>query len=74
MGLKTVRTSIRLDREDIDFLKEIGVFRTVDYGDVNISPGDVVESHRRMTDKVKEVLDIDGIPVMLGGDDLDPFF
>ncbi|RPI84622.1 MAG: agmatinase, partial [Nitrosopumilales archaeon] len=45
-----------------------GVFRTVDYGDVNISPGDVVESHRRMTDKVKEVLDLDGIPVMLGGD------
>ena len=45
-----------------------GVFRTVDYGDVNVSPGDVVESHRRMTDKVKEVLDIDGIPVMLGGD------
>ena len=32
-----------------------GVFRTVDYGDVNISPGDVVESHRRMTNKVKEV-------------------
>ncbi len=45
-----------------------GVFRSVDYGDVNISPGDVVESHRRMTEKVKEVLDIDGIPVMLGGD------
>ena len=36
-----------------------GVFKTVDYGDVNIVPGDVVESHRRMTDKVKEVLDID---------------
>ena len=33
-----------------------------------VSPGDVVESHKRMTDKVKEVLDVDGIPVMLGGD------
>jgi agmatinase len=30
-----------------------GVFRSVDYGDVNISPGDVVESHRRMTDKAR---------------------
>ena len=27
-----------------------------------------MESHKRMTDKVKEVLDVDGIPVMLGGD------
>src|SRR5918912_18002 len=32
------------------------------------SPGDVVESLKRMTDKVKEVLDIDGLPIMLGGD------
>ncbi|MBM3894867.1 MAG: agmatinase [Thaumarchaeota archaeon] len=45
-----------------------GVFRAVDYGDVNVSPGDVIESHKRMTEKVKEVLDINGIPVMLGGD------
>lgn len=45
-----------------------GVFRAVDYGDVNVSPGDVIESHKRMTQKVKEVLDINGIPVMLGGD------
>ena len=45
-----------------------GVFKTVDYGDVVVSPGDVIESHTRMTNKVKEVLDIDGIPVMLGGD------
>src|ERR671932_211251 len=45
-----------------------GVFKTVDYGDVVVSPGDVVESHRRMTQKVKEVLDIDGIPIILGGD------
>jgi guanidinobutyrase len=45
-----------------------GVFRTVDYGDVVVSPGDVIESHTRMTNKVKEVLDLDGIPVMLGGD------
>ncbi len=45
-----------------------GVFKTVDYGDVVVSPGDVVESLRRMTDKVKEVLDIDGLPVILGGD------
>jgi guanidinobutyrase len=44
------------------------VFRTVDYGDVVVSPGDVIESHTRMTNKVKEVLDLDGIPVMLGGD------
>ena len=45
-----------------------GVFKTVDYGDVVVSPGDIIESHTRMTNKVKEVLDIDGIPVMLGGD------
>ena len=45
-----------------------GVFKTADYGDVVVSPGDVVESLKRMTDKVKEVLDIDGLPVMLGGD------
>jgi len=45
-----------------------GVFKTADYGDVVVSPGDVVESLKRMTDKVKEVLDIDGLPVILGGD------
>ncbi len=45
-----------------------GTFRTVDYGDVIVSPGDVIESHKRMTIKVKEVLEADGIPVMLGGD------
>lgn len=28
-GLKTVRTSIRLDKEDIDFLKYIGVFEGI---------------------------------------------
>jgi len=43
-------------------------FRTVDYGDVIVSPGDVIESHKRMTLKVKEVLEVDCIPVMLGGD------
>lgn len=30
-----------------------GVFRAVDYGDVNVSSGDVIESHKRMTQKVK---------------------
>ena len=35
-----------------------GVFRTVDYGDVVVSPGDVIESHTRMTNKVKEVPEI----------------
>jgi hypothetical protein len=32
MTLKTVRTSIRLDREDIDFLKEVGVFENTSEG------------------------------------------
>jgi hypothetical protein len=32
MGLKTVRTSIRLDKEDIDFLKEVGVFENTSEG------------------------------------------
>ena len=45
-----------------------GTFRTIDYGDVHVSPGDVIESHKRMSQKVKEVLEQDGIPVMLGGD------
>ena len=33
-----------------------GTFRTVDYGDVIVSPGDVIKSHKNMTLKVKEVL------------------
>ena len=41
-----------------------GTFRTVDYGDVIVSPGDVIESHKRMTLKVKEVLEADGIPAV----------
>ena len=45
-----------------------GTFRTVDYGDVAVAPGDVIWSHKLMTKKVKEVLDNEGIPVMLGGD------
>ncbi|MEE8178717.1 MAG: arginase family protein, partial [Nitrosopumilaceae archaeon] len=45
-----------------------GTLRTVDYGDVNVAPGDVIWSHKLMTKKVKEVLDLNGIPVMLGGD------
>jgi hypothetical protein len=32
MSLKTVRTSIRLDREDIDFLQEAGVFGNTSEG------------------------------------------
>jgi hypothetical protein len=32
MGLKTVRTSIRLDKADIDFLKEVGVFENTSQG------------------------------------------
>jgi Arc/MetJ-type ribon-helix-helix transcriptional regulator len=27
MALKTLRTSIRLDKEDIDFLRELGIFK-----------------------------------------------
>jgi len=27
MALKTIRTSIRLDREDLDFLQELGIFK-----------------------------------------------
>ena len=45
-----------------------GVFKVADYGDVNVSPGDVIESLRRMTDKVKSALDVDAMPIMLGGD------
>lgn len=32
MGLKTVRTSIRLDKEDIDFLKDVGIFSNTSEG------------------------------------------
>jgi hypothetical protein len=32
MALKTVRTSIRLDREDIEFLKEAGIFDNTSEG------------------------------------------
>lgn len=45
-----------------------GVFKVVDYGDVAISPGDVIESHTRMTKKVYEALEIDAMPIILGGD------
>jgi agmatinase len=45
-----------------------GVFKVVDYGDVAISPGDVIESHARMTRKVHQALEIDAIPIILGGD------
>jgi len=27
MALKTLRTSIRLDKEDLDFLRELGIFK-----------------------------------------------
>ena len=43
-----------------------GTFKVADYGDVNVSPGDVIESLRRMTDKVKSALDVDAMPIMLG--------
>lgn len=33
-----------------------GTFRTVDYGDVQVSPGDVIESHKRMTKKLRKFL------------------
>src|SRR5512133_377060 len=39
-----------------------GVFK------VAVSRGDVVESLTRVTDRVREVLDIDAMPIMLGGD------
>lgn len=45
-----------------------GVFKVVDYGDVPISPGDVIESHSRMTKKVHQALEIGAIPIILGGD------
>ena len=45
-----------------------GTFGVVDYGDVEVVPGDVIASHNKMTLKVKEVLEADGIPVILGGD------
>jgi hypothetical protein len=32
MGLKTVRTSIRLDKEDIDFLRDVMVFENTSVG------------------------------------------
>jgi hypothetical protein len=32
VALKTVRTSIRLDKEDIDFLKEEGIFKNTSEG------------------------------------------
>ncbi len=45
-----------------------GVFKVVDYGDVAVSPGDVIESHNRMTKRVYDALDIGAIPIILGGD------
>ena len=32
MGIKTVRTSIRLDKEDIDFLRDVMVFENTSEG------------------------------------------
>ena len=43
-------------------------FGVVDYGDTHVVPGDIIKSHQNMTLKVKEALEADGIPVMLGGD------
>lgn len=43
-------------------------FGVVDYGDTHVVPGDLIKSHQNMTLKVKEALEADGIPVMLGGD------
>lgn len=45
-----------------------GVFRVVDYGDVSIVPGDVIESLARMTKKVYESIEHKAIPIILGGD------
>jgi agmatinase len=45
-----------------------GIFKVMDYGDVNVVPGDVMESHNRITAKVLEVLEVGAIPVVLGGD------
>jgi len=43
-------------------------FGVVDYGDTIVVPGDLIKSHNNMTLKVKEALEADGIPVILGGD------
>jgi agmatinase len=44
------------------------LFKAVDYGDVHIVPGDVIESHNRMTTKVLETLEAGSTPIVLGGD------
>jgi agmatinase len=44
-----------------------------DYGDVEIAPGDGLESARRCIEKVKEIVAAGAIPICLGGDHMCPY-
>jgi agmatinase len=54
-----------------DFAQDIKPFsevRVVDGGDANAVPGDIDRSHQYIHDKVAEVLSVDAIPIIIGGD------
>jgi agmatinase len=44
------------------------VLRVVDYGDAECVPGDLARSHAAISDRVGEVLEMDALPIVLGGD------
>ncbi len=48
--------------------EELGKRRIYDFGDVNIVPTDVPGNFERITESVKRILDLDALPIALGGD------
>lgn len=46
----------------------LAALRVVDYGDVDVVPGDLAASHEALRERVRDVLGVGAIPVVLGGD------
>ena len=66
-AIRTASTLMRNYSLDLD----VNIFdhlSGVDYGDLNTTPGYIVETYKQIEEGLKPVLDADVVPVVLGGD------